>query len=102
MKTVSFLRHLRAFGSLPFVVTVIIPSILYKFSSWTITDNASNVLGAALYVFGLSILLYTNVLFHYVGEGTLAPFDPPTKFVARGLYCYTRNPMIGMNINIFD
>ena len=31
--------------------------------------------------------------FFQAGRGTLAPFDPPTRLVVRGLYRFTRNPM---------
>jgi protein-S-isoprenylcysteine O-methyltransferase Ste14 len=36
----------------------------------------------------------TISLFANVGEGTLAPWDPPRNLVARGVYRYVRNPMI--------
>ena len=36
----------------------------------------------------------TVTLFTEYGNGTPAPFDPPKKFVVRGLYRYVRNPMM--------
>ena len=33
-------------------------------------------------------------MFSTVGEGTLAPWDPPRKLVVTGVYRYVRNPMI--------
>ncbi len=29
----------------------------------------------------------------FEGQGTPAPIDPPKELVARGLYCFVRNPM---------
>jgi protein-S-isoprenylcysteine O-methyltransferase Ste14 len=50
--------------------------------------------GAALIAFGLPFWLQSIRLFVEVGEGTLAPWDPPRKFVVRGPYRRVRNPMI--------
>ncbi len=98
---VSWIRHLRAFSSLPFVVTVIIPTTLfYLFPSSLLVSSSSfwlgylDKLGIMIYGIGLSLLIQTNILFHHQGNGTLAPFDPPTKFVVSGLYFHSRNPMI--------
>src|SRR5215208_1937963 len=43
---------------------------------------------------GLLLMYQTISLFANVGEGTLAPWDPPRNFVVRGVYRYVRNPMI--------
>jgi protein-S-isoprenylcysteine O-methyltransferase Ste14 len=51
-------------------------------------------LGAALIGGGLTMLAWTATLFSRVGEGTLAPWDPTRRLVARGPYRQTRNPMI--------
>jgi protein-S-isoprenylcysteine O-methyltransferase Ste14 len=42
----------------------------------------------------LTLLVATNLLFIRVGQGTLAPWDPTQKMVARGVYRHVRNPMI--------
>lgn len=41
---------------------------------------------------GLLVLICVGV-FIFIGKGTPAVFDPPTKFVAKGPYAYVRNPM---------
>lgn len=42
---------------------------------------------------GFSILLRCIWDFARTGRGTLAPVDPPTVLVVKGLYRYVRNPM---------
>jgi protein-S-isoprenylcysteine O-methyltransferase Ste14 len=49
--------------------------------------------GAGLFVLGLALFLPCQWLFFSRGQGTPAPFDPPKKFVRRGLYKWVRNPM---------
>lgn len=44
-------------------------------------------------VLGLSILFRCIWDFARTGRGTLAPVDPPTTLVVKGLYRYVRNPM---------
>lgn len=43
---------------------------------------------------GLALRVWTNALFLKFGDGTLAPWNPPTKLVIRGPYRHVRNPMI--------
>ena len=49
--------------------------------------------GGVLIAFGLSMLVWTVVLFDRVGEGTLA-IGSPVKLVVRGPYRHVRNPMM--------
>jgi protein-S-isoprenylcysteine O-methyltransferase Ste14 len=91
---VSTFRHARALLTFPFTVTVVIPALLILYSP-VLPFELPGTVGLFLYFFGVSILLYTNILFHNYGDGTLAPFDPPKKFVATGIYLHVRNPMIG-------
>ena len=49
--------------------------------------------GVALFGTGLLVFLHCQWLFAARGQGTPAPFDPPKKFVRRGLYQWVRNPM---------
>ena len=44
-------------------------------------------------VSGAAVLLRCIWEFMVTGRGTLAPVDPPTQLVVRGLYRYVRNPM---------
>jgi protein-S-isoprenylcysteine O-methyltransferase Ste14 len=50
--------------------------------------------GMVLLLIGTALLVITVYLFCDLGEGTLAPWDPPQKLVVAGPYRYVRNPMI--------
>ena len=85
---------------LPVTFAVLIPSIfILKFNNHILAPNSfiSEVMlsvGIFLILLGLGFVIYTNKSFFKVGEGTLAPWDPPKKLVLDGLYRYVRNPMI--------
>jgi len=51
-------------------------------------------LGGLIVLFGLALLVQTIRLFGQVGQGTLAPWDPPRRLVVQGVYRHVRNPMI--------
>jgi protein-S-isoprenylcysteine O-methyltransferase Ste14 len=97
----SLLRHLLAIGLPPFVVTVV-PAYLIRTSIMLNVGRAlpsllcllPTLLGCVLV--GMSVLLVykTVILFGTVGEGTLAPWDPPRRLVIREPYRNVRNPMI--------
>jgi len=55
--------------------------------------SPTSLLAGALFLAGVSVLLWCVWDFFAAGRGTLAPFDPPKILVARGLYRFTRNPM---------
>lgn len=98
----SALGHIRAILLLPTVVAVIVPGIIILRTKaadfgWSLTFPLSLVpllLGILLMGLGLTLMLKTITLFAVVGKGTLAPWEPPRKLVARGIYRYVRNPMI--------
>ena len=95
-------RHIRAIVALPFMVTVIIPTVLICVAGQTDSEWALPVpqsilpiaVGIILVCIGLILIARTNTLFATVGKGTLAPWDSPDKLVVRGIYRHVRNPMI--------
>jgi protein-S-isoprenylcysteine O-methyltransferase Ste14 len=94
------LRHIASVLALPTTATVLIPVWIARTSGVAWLRPASA--GAAAVVFGGLLLLaagaalfsWTLRLFFTRGRGTLAPWDPPTRFVAIGPYRHVRNPMI--------
>jgi protein-S-isoprenylcysteine O-methyltransferase Ste14 len=96
-------KHLRAILLLPFVVAVVIPgTILWLTGPDTLglwqsapaTRVALPALGLLLIGLGLMLMVATIRLFVTVGQGTLAPWNPPQRLVVRGVYRHVRNPMI--------
>jgi len=51
-------------------------------------------LGLWLILNGVGLAGWCVNLFNVAGQGTPAPFDPPTQFVVAGPYHYVRNPMM--------
>jgi protein-S-isoprenylcysteine O-methyltransferase Ste14 len=102
------LRHLLAIGLLPFVVTVVVPAYIIRTSTtlnagWDLPSQLGllpTLLGCALVGLGVLLVYKTVILFATVGEGTLAPWDPPRRLVVRGAYRHVRNPMISGVLSI--
>jgi protein-S-isoprenylcysteine O-methyltransferase Ste14 len=92
----------------PGVVTLVVPAVILYLTGaidfgWGLPPPTSwllPLLGCALIGLGLLIMYKTISLFASVGEGTLAPWDPPRKLVVRGIYRYVRNPMISGVLSI--
>jgi protein-S-isoprenylcysteine O-methyltransferase Ste14 len=91
-------RHVRAIALLPFMNTVVIPSILLE--SWPALPLergtaavAVTAIGLVLVAAGAALVVHSVRLFVRLGRGTLAPWDPTRALVAAGAYRYTRNPM---------
>jgi protein-S-isoprenylcysteine O-methyltransferase Ste14 len=96
-------KHLRAILLLPVMGTVVIPGVIVwltgpdtlgLWQSAPATRVVLPVLGSALVCLGLVLMVATIRLFMTVGQGTLAPWNPPKRLVVRGVYCHVRNPMI--------
>ena len=87
---------------LPFNVLVTLPFIL-NFSNNTQLINEYNIyfkiIGILILISGILLFTKTVFLFFKFGNGTIAPWNPPKKFIVRGPYRYVRNPMlIGVNL----
>jgi len=93
---------------LPFVVTVVVPAYIIRTSTtlnagWDLPSPLGllpTLLGCALVGLGVLLVYKTVILFATVGEGTLAPWDPPRRLVVRGPYRHVRNPMISGVLSI--
>ncbi|MGD9872812.1 MAG: isoprenylcysteine carboxylmethyltransferase family protein [Kiritimatiellia bacterium] len=101
MNTDLKIRWLKAVAVLPLPVIVLIPAgLLYVFRSgrWTHSVCSPHDVGFWLALIigiaGAVLSAWSVSVFVRLGEGTAAPWDPPGKFVARGPYCYVRNPII--------
>lgn len=92
-------RQVRSFV-LPVVVAGLVPFLLIAhFNPFRLEFHLPLLalqapLGLIFFLTGLVLLVNTIRLFHTVGQGTLAPWDPPRRLVTRGVYRYVRNPMI--------
>jgi protein-S-isoprenylcysteine O-methyltransferase Ste14 len=86
-------RQLRAIGPLPATATIVVPAVLVAiYGAEVVWWRAA--LGAPPIAAGLTLMYRTITLFARVGEGTLAPWDPPRKLVVAGPYERWRHPMI--------
>ena len=97
MSNNSLFNHFMSILILPFVVLVVIPYVILKYSI-EITCHTGHVTFQVLaYIFivlGLGLMLWTILLFAKQGKGTLAPWNPTVILVINGPYKYVRNPMI--------
>ena len=89
------LRSLLYTIRLPGTITVLIPYLILSRTGVRIPVDWGPFqgIGLAAAVLGAIILLRCIWEFMVMGRGTLAPADPPTELVVRGLYRYVRNPM---------
>jgi protein-S-isoprenylcysteine O-methyltransferase Ste14 len=96
-------RHLRAILLLPGIVLLAIPGMILWWGGldtiglWRSVPESRAllpILGGLLLGLGLALVVGTIRLFFKLGEGTLAPWDPPQRLVVRGVYRHVRNPMM--------
>lgn len=87
--------------ALPVTVAGIIPALILTGYPPTVgwglaapLGLVSVIAGLTLIAGGLYLILATVRMFATIGEGTLAPWDPPKQLVVTGIYRYVRNPMI--------
>ena len=81
-----------AFFGGPTIVAGLIPWLLTR---WNADEQplARRILGGVVLVLGAALVLETTTRFALQGRGTPAPWAPPERFVVRGSYRLTRNPM---------
>ena len=94
------LRQMLAILALPCTVAIAIPIWIARrnhvaFSGPTdLTGMALLLSGGVLLVIGAALFAWSVYFFWSRGKGTLAPWDPPRRFVVEGPYRFVRNPMI--------
>jgi protein-S-isoprenylcysteine O-methyltransferase Ste14 len=84
------------------MVTLVIPAaLLYRSGGASVGGSLAfpwsallALAGAGLSALGLVLMARSIALFHRVGGGTLAPWNPTARLVVRGVYRHVRNPMI--------
>lgn len=95
-----FGRAALSIAVLPGVAVVLVPTALLVLGKRRTLPTADPMgvlrcfLAVVLLGLGGTLFVTTVGLFAGVGRGTLAPWDPPKQFVARGPYRHVRNPMI--------
>ncbi len=102
----NLFSHLLSILALPFMATVVIPSLIHSFikTNWisffhVLNESLIDFIGGLLFGIGAVLFGATVFLFAKVGKGTLAPWAPPEKFVVVGPYKHVRNPMLcGVNL----
>jgi protein-S-isoprenylcysteine O-methyltransferase Ste14 len=95
-------RQVRAIGPMPAVATIAVPAlVVWRTEVVSVGWGLPSLLaplpilaGAGLIGAGLLVFVRTVAVFAGVGQGTLAPWDPPRRLVIRGPYRYMRHPMI--------
>lgn len=96
-------KHIRAILLLPVMAAVVVPGTLVFLTGfdtlalwerWPSSRLALWVGGALLVGAGLTLMASTIRLFATLGQGTLAPWNPPQNLVVNGVYRHVRNPMI--------
>jgi protein-S-isoprenylcysteine O-methyltransferase Ste14 len=98
----GFWRQARAIALLPGNAAIVAPALILALGSgpelaWGLGGALAALLiapGLALIAAGFALWLWTVRLFHRVGRGTLAPWDPTSRLVVEGPYRHVRNPMI--------
>ncbi|OMC16591.1 MULTISPECIES: isoprenylcysteine carboxylmethyltransferase family protein [unclassified Mycobacterium] len=96
-------RHLMSVLLFPVTVTLVVPALIV-IPAGVRTAHLGTALavvlvtvGCLLIAAGLALMVWTNVLFDRVGEGTLGlgnVMGEPVHLVVRGPYRHVRNPMI--------
>jgi protein-S-isoprenylcysteine O-methyltransferase Ste14 len=94
------IRQLIAVLALPCTVAIFIPLWIARRNDTVFTGPDTPVsvgivlVGAGLLAVGGALFASSLFYFWTDGRGTLAPWDPPRRFVVAGPYRFVRNPMI--------
>jgi protein-S-isoprenylcysteine O-methyltransferase Ste14 len=79
--------------AVPGTVLVVVPMLLVRFGIGPrLEPDSMRYVGLAAILAGAAAIVWCFVAFVRRGRGTPAPYDPPRRLVAVGLYRYVRNP----------
>ena len=72
-----------------------IPSLILRWigKGWLSSFTLLHTLSLSIGLLGMGMVVWVSYSFVSKGRGTPIPLDPPTEFVASGLFRYVRNPM---------
>ena len=92
----TFFAWARAVVLLPANALLLIPAAVVWASGETLAwaGGARLCAGLLLFAAGFALAVWTMALFHRIGKGTAAPWNPPKKLVVAGPYRHVRNPML--------
>lgn len=94
-----WLRAMLSFLALPFNVTVTVPALILWGDGAALRVHGATAFGLFVFGIGATLMAWTILAFYRLGRGTLAPWDPPRRFVVAGPYRHWRHPMIsGVNL----
>jgi protein-S-isoprenylcysteine O-methyltransferase Ste14 len=82
--------------ALPMNALVFIPAIVLWLTRyrWEANEPFLLVIGGLFLFSGFGLAFRTMRIFHNIGKGTAAPWDPPQRLVVAGPYRHVRNPML--------
>ena len=99
-RTVSPVEHARAVLLLPFMNTIVVPSLLLAIfrdarlgPAAVGIETALIAVAVPLLAVGFAIVVRAIALFVRRGRGTLAPWNPTATLITDDLYRVSRNPM---------
>jgi protein-S-isoprenylcysteine O-methyltransferase Ste14 len=85
------------------LATIVVPGGAVVLVPWLILRTAAapsprnlgllELVAIPLAALGAAMIVWVSAAFVRLGHGTPVPIDPPTTFVAAGLFRYVRNPM---------
>jgi len=88
-----FLRTLIFAALVPATFLVLIPAMILNITGTEGEGGALRLVGLVPMILGIAILAWCFAGFIVEGEGTPAPYDPPSRLVTGRLYGWMRNPM---------
>jgi protein-S-isoprenylcysteine O-methyltransferase Ste14 len=80
---------------IPLIALVVIPYLFISFdlAVWPQVFGVWQIIASLLILLGLSLAISVSIAHARIGKSNPVPFKSPSKFVARGPYSFSRNPM---------